>query len=157
MLAYAGLTDVASLLLVTAEGEERRTEHVEPDDGNELGCAGGSELAIDDDLLGGGPPAASERRRPRPPDVPRLVQLPLPLAECRDPGVEIVGQGLGVGALLVEEGTHLVAKPLLLRVECQPHRREPGRVRAALPSVGRGDPEVTSVDMCSGSSAVTQY
>ena len=76
---------MAALLLVGAEREERRTEHVEPDDGDELGRARGGELAIDDDLLGGRSSATSELGRPGASDISGLVELPLPLAQRGDP------------------------------------------------------------------------
>ena len=73
--------DVASLLLVGAEGEQRRAEHVQADDRDELRRSGGGELLVDDDLLGGGPSAAAVLGRPGAPDVARLVEPALPVAQ----------------------------------------------------------------------------
>ena len=55
---------MAPALLVGAEAQQRRPEHVEADDVDELGRAGGGELLVDDDLLGGRPAAAAELARP---------------------------------------------------------------------------------------------
>ena len=54
--------DVAAALLVGAEAQQRRPEHVEADDVDELGRAGGGELLVDDDLLGGRPPPPPNSR-----------------------------------------------------------------------------------------------
>ena len=80
--------DVAPALLVRAEAQQRRPEHVEADDVDELRGAGGRELLVDDDLLDGRPPAAAEGLRPGAPDVAGLVAGRLPLAQHLHAGVE---------------------------------------------------------------------
>jgi hypothetical protein len=106
--------DVAALLLVCAEGEERRAEDVEADDRDELGRARGREFLVDDDLLGRRAAAAAELGRPSAPDVPRLVELCLPAPQVRDALVERVGQLVRLRPMLRQIGANLVAQPLLV-------------------------------------------
>ena len=79
-------------LLFGTEAQQRRAENVEPDDVDELRCPGGRQFLVDDDLLDRRPAAAAELAGPRPADVPGLVAMSLPAAECLDPGVQRAGQ-----------------------------------------------------------------
>src|SRR5204863_874947 len=80
--------DVATTLLVGAEGQQRRTEHVEADDVGEFRCSRRRELLIDDDLLGDRPAAAAELHGPCAADVAGLVAAPLPGAQRVHPRLE---------------------------------------------------------------------
>ena len=111
------------LLLLGAEGEQCRPEDVQPDDRDELRCARGCELLIDDDLLGARAAAAADLGRPRPADEARLEAACLPFAQVRDPLVEGVGQLGGVGAVLREERARLLLYPPLLRAQPKLHSR----------------------------------
>jgi hypothetical protein len=112
---------VARPLLLGSEREDRRPEHVEPDDRRELGSAGGCQLLVDDDLLRRRAAAAAELRRPRAADEAGLVAARLPAAEERHPLVERVrdlGRG---GRVLREERAHLLLQLTLGRLERELH------------------------------------
>jgi len=79
-------------LLVVAEPQQRRTEHVEPDDVHELRRAARSQFLVDDDLLDCRTASASELRRPCPADEPGLVARALPAPQRLHPVIEPSGQ-----------------------------------------------------------------
>ena len=105
--------DVPAPLLVAAEAQQRRPEHVEADDVRELRRAGGRELLVDDDLLGGRPAAAAELERPGAADVAGRVAAGLPGAERLHPVLERARETGGVRALGGEEAADLLLEPAL--------------------------------------------
>ena len=105
-----------------AEAQQRRAEHVEPDDVGELRRPGGRQLLVDDDLLGRGAAATAELERPRAADIARLVTAGLPGAQCLHAGLERPRQAGGVGALGGEEAADLLLEPAFgIRWHCQLH------------------------------------
>ena len=105
--------DVAPALLVGAEAQQRRPEHVEADDTHVLGRAGGGELLVDDDLLGGRAAAAPELARPRPADVPGRVAARLPAAQRVHASVQRARQVARVEPLGGKEGPDLLLERAL--------------------------------------------
>ena len=114
--------DVATTLLVAAEAQERRTEHVEADDVHEFRRARGREFLVDEDLLDRRVPAAAELTRPRAAHVSGLVAAALPAPQCLDPLVERVGKVLR--DVLGEELADLVLEPPLGLCHRESHGRE---------------------------------
>jgi hypothetical protein len=102
---------VAAALLVVAEGQQRRAEHVEPHHVDELRRARGRELLVDDDLLGRRRPAPAELARPGAPDVAGRVAAGLPAAQHLDALVERVRQPARVEGRRRQEPPHLVLQP----------------------------------------------
>ena len=107
--------DVAPALLVVAEAQQRRPEHVEPDHVDELRRARGGELLVDDDLLDGRPSAAAELAGPRAADEAGRVAGGLPLAQHGHPVVKGAGERRADLRGLGQEAANLVLeRPLLI-------------------------------------------
>ena len=98
-------------MLVAAEAQERRAEHVESDDVHEFRRARRREFLVDEDLLDRRVPAAAELTRPRAAHVSGLVTAALPAPQCLDPLVERVGKVLR--DVLGEELADLFLEPPL--------------------------------------------
>ena len=107
--------DVPPPLLVVAEAQQRRAEHVESDDVDELRSARRGELLVDDDLLDGRPSAAAELARPRAADEPGRVAGGLPLAQHGHPVIKGAGESRAHLRGLGQEAANLVLeRPLLI-------------------------------------------
>ena len=113
--------DVAAALLVGAEAQQRRSEHVEADDVHELRSARRGELLVDDDLLDGRPPAAAELRRPGAAHVSGLVAAGLPRAQGFDALVERPREVGGRDAAALQEVADLGLQLLFVWADVESH------------------------------------
>ncbi|MFN8204895.1 MAG: hypothetical protein U0S48_20250 [Solirubrobacteraceae bacterium] len=101
--------------------DDRRTDHLQADDPDELRRPSDRELVVGDELLHERRPTPAELLRPGDVDEPRLVQLALPAAQERDPLVEVLRDGVRGRQVLGQEGAHLVADRDLFRAQGQAH------------------------------------
>src|SRR5438552_682932 len=83
------LREEAPLLFLRSVGDERRPDQVDADPVDDLGCAGGGELLLEDVVLDHRGAAPAVLARPVDADPAAVVQLPLPGAEEGD----LVGEG----------------------------------------------------------------
>src|SRR5512132_1683299 len=111
-------------LLIVAEAQQRRSQHVESDDVDELRRARGRELLIDDDLLDRRTAAATELARPRTTHVAGLVAGGMPTAQDLHPVVQRPRKVRSSQAVPSQECLDLFLQRPLLFCGLEPHRTE---------------------------------